>query len=105
MKHGKTESFQEALDLFNSVPHIVRDVDVAREIADELIRKHGSTDAKEVKKVMVERDLISLCAKHHWMGSLFHDKKKYEKTGELIKANGHDALANRWRFRNDPAKA
>ena len=99
MKYGKTEDFKEALSLFAASRGMNRSIDAARDIADELIARQGSADVKEVKAVMVERELIKQSEKHHWLGAVFNKPKKYERTGEIIQANGHDAIVNRWRFR------
>ena len=100
VEYGKTETFDEALGLFAKSPVMEKSITVARVIADELIHLNGSTDTKAVKAVMLARGLLDPAAKHHWMGSIFHKRSKYKKTGEVIQANGHDAIVNRWMFRD-----
>ncbi len=95
-----TESKEDALGLLEEVreDHIA----AARDIADELIAKHGATHVGMVFATMIQRDLVNLAIPQHWLGAVFRVPSKYKWTGQMVQTEiGHDRLARVWTFRGN----
>lgn len=70
---------------------------IARQIADEIIHAKGTATTGDVHTRLVDLNLIDTDTKKHWLASVFR-RKKYKWTGEYRTGVGHDELAMVWKF-------
>jgi len=77
--HEKKRATKEAMDLLHE--HKEQYIALARDIADELIAKNGSTSTREVYSVMVARNVAPPQGEAtHWLGAVFRTGR-YRWTG------------------------
>jgi len=78
----KTESTAEAMALLKKYRYKL--INEARVIGDELIRKNGSTNTREVYDIMSSRGLLDGNVNNFWLGAVFRENDKYHWTGDWV---------------------
>jgi hypothetical protein len=69
----KTRSTEEAMSVLQQ--YRAGQIEDAREVAAELIDKHGTTHSFAVQEVMAKRGLIDPVLGNYWIGAVFNDPK------------------------------
>lgn len=74
-----TNTTEEAMELLRQ--YRGQYIDAARSVADQLIKRNGTTDTKQVRIAMADNGALLNDVKDHWLGAVFRGPR-YQWTGE-----------------------
>jgi hypothetical protein len=87
-----TKTTGEAMDLLEK--YRAEQIEDARDVACELIERHGYTSSRQVQEAMVQLDLIDEQLGNFWLGAVFNDRR-FEWTRKWEIPNPETKVATR----------